>query len=101
MEKNVEALKDTNPGRAFRTLKKLGAQPGDCMDSHSSFILPSHASYSAQESVEHIADHFAEISAEFPALSVQLLPSRVQTKLASDTRLPPKISVEETWRKIV
>ena len=99
LDKNVEELKDIHPGRAYKTLKRMGAQPGDCTDS-GSFHLPSHAGYSALESAERIADHFANISGTFPPLSVDQLPSRVQTKLGADTRAPPVISVEETWRKI-
>ena len=71
----------------------MGAQPGDCNDS-GSFNLPSHAGYSALESAECIADHFANISGTFPPLSVEQLPSRVQTKLAADRRVPPEITVE-------
>ena len=41
IQKNVEDLKVSNPGRAYSTLKKLGAQPGNCTDSNS-FKLPSH-----------------------------------------------------------
>ena len=42
LAKNTEALKETNPGQAYRILKKLGAQPGDCTDNHT-FTLPSHS----------------------------------------------------------
>ena len=101
IDKNVESLKDTQPGRAFRTLKKMGAQPGDCTDSNS-FTLPSHQSknLTAQESAECIADHFADISKSFPPLSTGLLPERVQAKLKSDQQPPPVITVEDTWQKI-
>ena len=74
LDKNVEELKNVNPGRAYKTLKRMGAQPGDCNDS-GSFNLPSHAGYSALESAECIADHFANISGTFPPLSVGQLPS--------------------------
>ena len=43
MDKNVESLKDVNPGKAYSTLKRMGAQPVDCSDSNS-FNLPSHQS---------------------------------------------------------
>jgi hypothetical protein len=78
IDKNVETLKDTKPGRAFRTLKRMGAQPGYCTDSNS-FTLPSHQSnnLTAQESAECIADHFADISKSFPTLSTDLLPEHV------------------------
>ena len=38
---NLDALKDTNPGQAYSILKKMGAQPNDCIDSNT-FTLPSH-----------------------------------------------------------
>ena len=30
MQKNMDELKTVNPGQAFRILKRMGAQPGDC-----------------------------------------------------------------------
>ena len=78
LNKNLEALRDTNPGQAYNILKKLGAQPGDCIDSNT-FTLPSHESegLSEEQSAERIAEHFAEISQEFPPLNI--LPPNVQT----------------------
>ena len=69
MQKNVDSLKHSNPGRAFSTLKRLGAQPGDCTDSNT-FTLPSHLSdnLTEAESAERIADHFSDISKSFPPL---------------------------------
>ena len=101
MNKNVEALKDTNPGRAYRTLKKMGAQPGDCTDSNT-FSLPSHLADNLieQQSADRIASHFADISNQFPPLSVERLPPRVQAKLISDQKSPPVVTVEDTWQKI-
>ena len=62
IKKNVEDLKESNPGKAFRTLKKLGAQPEDCTDSND-FTLLSHSSenLTALQSAEIIA----EISSSF------------------------------------
>jgi hypothetical protein len=58
---------EDDPGKAYKNLKKLGAQPGDCLEENS-FILQSHldANLSAEESIERIAQHFARISQEFP-----------------------------------
>ena len=63
MKKNVEELKETNPGKAFRTLKRMGALPGDCSESHT-FTLANHEieGLSDEKSAERIAVHFAEIS---------------------------------------
>ena len=100
LDKNVHELKESNPGQAYATLKKLGAQPGDCSDTNT-FTLPSHESESLteEESAERIATHFAEISNELPALDINSLPARVQTKLSS-TQKPPIISEYETYNKI-
>ena len=100
LEKNVQELKESKPGQAYNTLKKMGAQPGDCLDSNT-FTLPGHENenLTEQESAERIATHFAQISNEFPPLDVNCLPSRVQTKLA-DAECPPVISDYEAYRKI-
>ena len=81
LEKNMEALREAKPGQAFSVLKRLGAQPGDCLDG-SSFTLPDHESLclTEQQSAERIADHFSSISKEFPPLTINNLPSRVQNK---------------------
>ena len=99
MNKNVESLKDSNPGKAYRTLKQMGATPGDCMDS-TSFSSHLKDNLTTEQSAERIAEHFDEISNSFPPLSVSLLPNHVQTKLVTDTRQPPVVSVYDTWQKI-
>ena len=101
MEKNVAALMDTNPGQAYKVLKRMGAQPGDCQDSNS-FSLPSHTenNLTNQECAERMAEHFAAISNTFLPLSVHLLPVRVQSKLESEDCQPPVITAEETWQTI-
>ena len=82
------------------TLKKMGAQPGDCIDSNI-FTLPNHEreNLTEVESAERIALHFAQISQEFPPLDVNCLPTRVQTKLL-DKNCPPVISDYDTYLKI-
>ena len=69
MEKNVEALKELNPGQAYKVLKRMAAQPGDCQDSNT-FSLPSHIkdNLTNEECAERIAEHFAAISNTFPPL---------------------------------
>ena len=78
----------------------MGAQPGDCTDSNT-FTLPQYESesLSAEESAERIASYFAHISQEFPPLSVQSLPHRVQEKLQGVSK-PPTISEYEAYLKI-
>ena len=56
LRKNVDSLKDTNPGKAYSILKKMGAMPGECEDS-CSFTLPTHENLSPTEAVEKIAEN--------------------------------------------
>ena len=67
IEKNSTALKHENPGKAFATLKKMGAQPGDCGDD-GSFTLKNHvdANMTTEQCTEAIANHFSKISQEYP-----------------------------------
>ena len=66
LQKNVSGLLESDPGKAYSTLKKMGAQPGDCQDD-GSFQLIQHLdqNLSTEESTERIAQHFANISS-FP-----------------------------------
>ena len=84
LEKNIRSLKEDDPGTAYRNMKKLGAQPGDCAD-EGSFTLLSHLEQglSDEESIERIAEHFAHISQEFPPFNYNLLPESVKVKLDS------------------
>ena len=69
-------------GKAYKSLKKMGAQPGDCSD-EGSFSLISHLNenLSTEESTERIANHFARISQEFLPLNTDLLPNDVKAKV--------------------
>ena len=100
LNKNLDALRESNPGQAYSILKKMGAQPGDCVDGNT-FTLPSHENenLSDEEAAEKIADHFATISQEYPPLAINKLPGRVQTKLKSEDSAP-LISDYEAYRKI-
>ena len=80
LRKNVDSLKESNPGQAYNILKKMGAQPGEC-EEQSSFTLPSHSDLTPLESAEKIAEHFSKISREFPPLNMETLPERVVQKL--------------------
>ena len=61
--KNVRELKESDPGKAYATLKRMRAQPGDDLDD-GSFSLLEHleSNLTAKESVEKIAEHFSKIS---------------------------------------
>ena len=100
LRKNMDTLKNNNPGKAYCVLKRLGAQPGDCTDSQG-FTLPTHLdeNLSNKQSAEKIADHFAGISQQFSPLNPALLPERVLSKLEEESR-PPTITESETFDKI-
>ena len=84
LNKNVRALKESDPGKAYSTLKRMGAQPGDMLDD-GAFSVKSHleANLTNKESVERIADHFSKISQEYPKINPVSLPEDVQLKLIS------------------
>ena len=96
----MDALRTTNPGQAFSILKRMGAMPGDSIDSNT-FSLPSHErdNLSDDQCAERIAEHFASISSEFPPLDVSTMPDRVQTILLSPVN-PPVVSDHEVYEKV-
>ena len=100
LRKNVDELKESKPGKAYNVLKRMGAQPGDCIDNNA-FTLPTHESegLTEEQSAERIASYFAQISQEYPPLDIDLLPPRVQSKLKSNS-IPPVVSEFETYKKI-
>ena len=103
LEKNVRSLKEEDYGKAYQSLKKLGAQPGDCLD-EGSFTLLSHLeeNLTTEESTEKIAEHFAKISQEFPPLKITLLPDVVKEKISGENSATelPEISDYEMYRAI-
>ena len=78
LDKSVRLLMESAPGKAYTILKRLGAQPGDKIDA-CCFEIPEHVrlGLTAAESADRIAQKFADISQEFPAISLDKLPSRV------------------------
>ena len=100
LERNLEGLREANPGQIFRYLKRLFAKPGDCADL-GTFTLPNYESENLtdQQVAERLADYFAAISSDYPPLATNLLPTRVQEKLRSLGK-PPKISEYDTYCKM-
>ena len=98
LNKNLDALRDAHPGKAYSILKKMGAQPGDCVDANT-FTLPRHENLSDEEAAEQIAEHFAAISQEYPPLDVTTLPARVQSKL-NCVDSAPSVSDYDASKKI-
>ena len=101
LRKNLDELMESKPGQAYAILKRMGAQPGDCVDTNT-FTLPQHEAegLTAEQSAERIASYFAHISQEFPPLDHKLLPPCVQSKLRHVSK-PPVISEYETYQKIM
>ena len=94
LNKNVRSLMDTQPGKAYNVLKRLGAQPGDSRDS-GSFEIPEHVrlGLTAAQSADRIAQRFADISQEYPALQLDKLPTRVSQEIRnSKSQTKPYIS---------
>ena len=79
LEKIMLEFEETNPAKASKLLKRLGAQPGEVPD-ESNFTLPGHEEpgLSSEESADRIAQKFADISQEFPPIKITNLPERVQ-----------------------
>ena len=100
LDKTVNDLRDTNPGKMYSILKRLGSKPGE-VSQENNFTLPSHAELglSSEESAELIAQHFASISQEFRPLCISNLPPRVQEKLLSP-ELPPTLDDHEIFQQI-
>jgi hypothetical protein len=73
------------PGQAYKVLKRLGAQPGDDAED-GGFELPEYVSQglSAAECADRLAQAFANISQEFPALDTEKLPTRIQLILKGE-----------------
>ena len=95
-------IKESNPGQAYTILKKLGARPGDCEESNL-FSLPCHEGLSSHEVADRIAEHFSQISREFPPLDSETLPDRVKQKLANPEEKSkiPLIYEHETYENIL
>ena len=83
MDKNCHSLKESDPGKAYSILKRMGAQPGDML-SDGSFYLLNHieANLTNQESVKKIADHFAKINQEYQPFDNEELSQGVKVKIA-------------------
>ena len=86
MFNNVTALLNSQPGRANRTLKAMGARPGEDTDS-TTFQLPefTDTNMSADQIADVIADHFASISSEFQPVSLARLPQDVRQEIENYT----------------
>ena len=96
----MDSLRESNPGKAYNILKKIGAKPGEFDEA--TFTLPSHENLNSNEAAEKIAEHFSQISREYPPLSLATLPERVQTKVENPEILSkvPNLSEHEVFARI-
>ena len=60
----------------------MGAQPGE-YDENGTFTLPNHENLTPLDAANKIAEHFSQISREYPHLNSETLPNRVKQKLAN------------------
>ena len=67
LKKCVSDLKVEHPGKAAATLKRMGAQPGDCLEG-GSFTLLNHLrdNLTVEQQLERLSDYFVSVSQEFP-----------------------------------
>ena len=101
LRRKIETLKSTKPGQAFKVLKSMGAQPGECTEDRT-FTLPTHQAegLTNKQSAEKIANYFAGISSEYEPIEISKLPDRVKVRLRSKST-PPTISELACYEKIV
>ena len=100
MEDKVTKLKETQPGKAYKVFKSMGARPGDCTD-NGTFSLPNHQNENLtdQECAEKIAEHFASISGEYAPADVEKLPERVKSRLRTKSK-PPVVTEYDCYMKM-
>ena len=101
LRRNVTDLMEAAPGRAWATLKRMGAQPGECGE-EGSFTLTDHLeqNLTLEESLEKIVTYFSAISCQHPPLDTELLPERVKFKLLTPNNPAdiPNISAYDVWQ---
>jgi hypothetical protein len=67
LKKCVSDMKIEHPGKAAATLKRMGAQPGDCLEG-GSFTLLSHIreNLTVKQQLERLSNYFVAVSQESP-----------------------------------
>ena len=100
LEMHVNDIKVDDPGKAFGTLKILGAKPGDELD-NSSFEISDHLEKNLTDlqSVERIAEHFSKISQEYPSLNMSDLSKSVKQKLNERHSANLPIVLDMMWKE--
>ena len=100
-DKVIREVLEGKRGCSYAGLKKLSMAPGD--SSEIGFQLPNHVEQdlSSKESVEVIADFFAQVSQEYSPLNIQDLPINVRAHLAQDHEAGPVLSIFDVYSHIV
>ena len=102
LDKSVRTLMEDDPRTAYKCLKRLAAQPGE-NESEGDFTLKSHqdANLTGEESLERIAQHFANISQEFTPLDNRSLPPDVQINIESESDKQGSRNLESVESRIL
>ena len=100
LRRNVTDLLEAAPGKAWATLKRMGAQPGEC-GGEGAFTMTEHLeqNLTLEESLEKIVKYFSDLSCQHAPLNPDLLPERVKMKLNTPI-IPaeiPEISPQDVW----
>ena len=99
LKKCVSDMKIEHPGKAAATLKRMGAQPGDCLEGNT-FTLLNHIreNLTVEQQLERLSNYFVAVSQEFPPLELDQLSDRTRQKL-SDIRVEdiPKVQEHEIF----
>ena len=84
----------------YAALRKLGVRPGEAAGN--TFTLPSHTeqNYTAKESAELIADHFANISQNYEPIQVSNFPPKMRDELSKSNLVVPQLEEYEVFKKI-
>ena len=101
LKRNVSDLMQAAPGKAWDTLKKMGAQPGEC-GGQGGFTLTEHLeeNLTTEQFLERIVTYFSALSNQLTPLFIEKLPERVQQKLKTDINPVdlPEIAARQIWQ---
>ena len=98
VESHIESIRNSNPSKFFREIKKIGAIPGED-ESSDKLKITSHTqrNLSPKESAEKICEFFSSISSEYEPLNIEKLPTPVKEKIMDTNEKPPKLEAYEVF----
>ena len=104
IRKKIEELKVLSLGKFYFKIKEAGSRLGEC--SKSTFSITSHVEQSLdpEAAAEKIAQHFSQISKEYPPIDINILPDRVKemifhTDVSTDAPVIEEYEVYQKFRK--